>query len=192
MFANRNRVLKTAAALSLLSAIAFAGPASAFPIQTPDKPANSCGNWYVFNNVRTDARGGVRLLDCNGNPIRATKIRVFATDISWQFTYASAYGFITSPNGSGGAAPPGYNFPGKPIQGIIVFQGPVTSATGICDLAASATSGGNNATLCSGLNNGADIRVTVNDGVISATPTDNQGHDDNGSSFDLHVKIVTP
>jgi hypothetical protein len=187
MFANRNRVLKAAAALSLLSAIAFAGPASALPIQTPDKPANSCGNWYVFNNVRTDARGGVRLLDCNGNPIRATKIRVFATDISWQFTYASAYGFITSPNGSGGAAPPGYNFPGKPIQGIIVFQGPVTSATGVCALSAAATS--SPGTVCSGLNNGADIMVTVNDGVVPPG-LDNTGHDDNGSSFDLHVKIV--
>lgn len=136
------------------------------PIQTSDNATAQSQGWLTFENVRVDVRGGVRLVRADGSPLRASNISVWADDIRWQSGYV--HGMSTSPaNNSTGYA------------GIYLFQ----NGGGSCWLAASSTHPPG--TNCS-LSNQQDIYVLVNDGTIGNT---NDGHGDNGGSFDLHVKV---
>lgn len=137
------------------------------PIQTSDNATSQSKGWLTFENVRVDVRGGVRLVQANGSPLRASQISVWADDIRWQSGYV--HGMSTSPaNNNDGFA------------GIYVFQ----NGGGSCWLAATSTNPPG--TSCS-LSNQQDIYVMVNDGTIGNT---NDGHGDNGGSFDLHVKVT--
>jgi len=153
-----------------VSALAFGSVGAqllAEPIQTSDNATAQSRGWLTFENVRVDVRGGVRLVQADGSPLRASQISVWADDIRWQASYVD--GMSTSPaNNNDGFA------------GIYVFQ----KGGGSCWLAASNTHPpGSN---CS-LSNQEDIYVMVNDGTIGNT---NDGHGDNGGSFDLHVKVI--
>ncbi|MFP5330377.1 MAG: hypothetical protein ACLGHC_09635 [Alphaproteobacteria bacterium] len=139
------------------------------PIQTSDNATAQTQGWLTFENLRVDVRGGVRLIKADGNPLRASAIAVWADDIRWQAGYQ--LGMHTSPadNHTG-------------FAGIIVYQ----KSGADCRLAA--TSFNPPGTICN-LSGQDDIYVRVNDGEIGNT---NDGHGDNGGSFDLHVKVRAP
>ena len=169
--------------ISLAATIVFVTTGSqllATPIQSDSKPAtlnSSQGwtppqGWLKWNNVRVDVRGGVKLLAPNGSPLRATTLKIYASDIGWQASYGyPGVGFSTQPNDNS----TGY-------AGIILFQpsGPT------CPLTAAASAP--NGMVCN-FNNASDIYAMVHDGTIGSG---NDGHDDNGGSFDLHARIMVP
>jgi hypothetical protein len=118
------------------------------------------------------------LVNADGTPLRASRIRVWADDIRW---YPDArrptVTVIQTPNGMGTRAEPSFRWPDYPRYGIILYQlhtpFPVfsTIATGATEYQ---------------LNNQTDIGVGVND-----TNT-RDAYLDNGGAYTLHIDVLQP
>jgi hypothetical protein len=130
---------------------------------------------YLWKHLAINFVNGSRLL-LGGGPLRASRIRVYATDIQWQYAL-SENAVVTTPNGNGQTAPGGWRFPGAPIFGVVLYQpnGAQFSITGSSPETAQEFS----------LSNVYDILVAVNDGS-----TTQDGYNDNSGAFSLVIEIL--
>jgi hypothetical protein len=136
------------------------------------RPKLGVGTVLTYTNFAVNFQDGSPLGDENGQPLRATQIRVWAPEVNW--TPDSNRSRITSPTGSGGSAPGTFRYPGFNVGGIVLNQPSGTTQN------VSGTTRDNAQVLL--FSNGADIIANVNDAVGF--------YADNGGAFDLVVEIL--
>lgn len=105
--------------------------------------------------------------------VRASRIRVYASDISWNYgPHGSTR--ITTPNGNGLRAPSGWRYPGYNQFGIVIYQDGLApqNVIGTSDATAQEFN----------INNSRDVRINVNDALGT--------YGDNWGAFDIYIKVI--
>ena len=135
------------------------------------------GATYYWKHLAVNFVNGTQLW-VGGGPLHVSKVRVYATDIQWQFA-TSADSVVTTPDGNGQAAPGGWRFPGAPAFGIVLYQ-----ANGI-QYAIKGTSPATAQEFT--ISNLYDIYFNVNDGSTSQT-----GYADNSGAYSIVLEVLQP
>ncbi len=136
------------------------------------------GEWLHYDHLAVNCNDGNLLLDQDGQPLRASTIKVYASDIKWKFSEGGPD--ITSANGYGGMAPATWRFPGANVFGIILSQKIANNDTPQNILVST-----ENEAQEFNVYNTIDIYCNVNDG----TP-EQWGYADNNGSYSLRLKII--
>lgn len=131
--------------------------------------------WIVFRELRVNQELG-NILYWEERPLRANRIRFFASNVSWRYGFSFSTG-IKSPLGKGIPTPDNWRYPGLCRYGIVLFQ-PKAQLVAYQVQEASLEQPQE-----VDLDPNLDIAFNVNDAKGS--------YGDNSGSFDVYVQVVS-
>jgi hypothetical protein len=133
------------------------------------KPESVKGQMYHYK-LPVNHQDGIRLLEPDGKPLRASHIRVWAPQVNW--TARAGMAAITHPKGEGGMAEKSWRYPGLHILGVVLGNG--REYHNVVETGAPGQE--------FKFNGGADIFTNVNDLV--------NFYGDNSGSYNLIIEIL--
>lgn len=148
-----------------------------FRVQATQSQDPSLSNWLWFNNISVNNEAGTQLYQAE-TPLRAHRIRIFASDVAWRYGFSFSTA-VRTPLGRGTVTEAAFRFPGLFRYGLVLFQPQTNGQLKAWQISATSRETPQEIEL----NPDLDIHIAVND--------DKGRYGDNSGSIDLYIQRIS-